>query len=174
MEDEVSRPTITLGGRFALTDHFGRNVSEEDFYGRFALLFFGFTHCKVICPENLGKLSRALDLMGPAADQVQPLYVSVDPDRDTPEVMRTFLEERYPRFLGLTGSKTDVELMKKLYKVYAVREEVGPDGDYDVPHSAMTFLMGPDGAYVTHFSDVTPAERIAEAVAEHVGRSGLL
>jgi protein SCO1/2 len=168
MEERVDRPTITLGGQFRLTNHFAQAVSDEDFLGSFLLVFFGFTNCKVVCPENLTKLSTALDLMGPLADRIQPLYVSVDPDRDHPEVMRSFLESRFPRFLGLTGAKPDVERMKQLYKVYAVREEAGPDGDYDVPHTAMTFLMGPDGKYVTHFADVVPAERIAESVAGYV------
>lgn len=168
MKYEVQRPSVTLGGAFQLTDHFGRRVNDKDFLGHFLLIFFGFTHCKVVCPENLGKLSRALEIMGDDVDQVQPLYVSVDPDRDTPDVMRRFLEERYPKFLGLTGDKDHIESMKKLYKVYAVREAVDADGGYDVPHSAMTFLMGPDGAYLTHFSDVVPAEQIAEIVSAAV------
>jgi protein SCO1 len=168
MSSDAYRPSVTLGGRFQLTDHFGQEVSDEDFLGRFLLIFFGFTHCKVVCPENLTKLSRAIELMGPAAEKVQALYVSVDPCRDKPDVMRRFLEERFPSFLGLTGEKDGIDRMKSLYKVYAKREEAGPDGDYDVPHSAMTFLMGPDGHYLTHFADVVSAERIAARVSELV------
>lgn len=168
MDQDILRPSVSLGGQFALTDHFGAAVSDKTFHGRYALIFFGFTHCKAVCPENLDKLSRALDLMGADAEQIQPLYVSVDPDRDTPQIMRAFLEARFPRFLGLTGDKDAVTRMKGLYKVYAEREAAGPDGAYDVPHSAMTFLMGPDGAYVTHFADIVPAEEIALRVADRM------
>ncbi|MEJ5979182.1 SCO family protein [Novosphingobium sp. PS1R-30] len=162
MSEQAIRPTVTLGGAFHLTDHFGQAVTDEAYRGRFMLIFFGFSHCKVVCPENLAKLSQALELAGADASDVQPLYVTVDPDRDDPATLRRFLEERFPRFLGLTGEKAEIDRVKKLFKVYAQREEAGPDGDYDVPHSAMTFLMGRDGTYVTHFADVVPAERIAE------------
>jgi protein SCO1 len=158
---EVVRPTVQLGGAFALTDHHGRAVTDRTFLGSFPLIFFGFTHCKVVCPENLSKLSRVLDLLGPLAEHLKPLYVSVDPDRDTPDVMRTFLESRFPGFLGLTGDRAQVTAMKAAYKVYAEQEAPDAKGDYDVPHTAMTFLMNEDGSYRTHFSDVSTAEDIA-------------
>jgi len=158
---QIVRPTVKLGGAFGLTDHNGRKVSDRTFLGSYLLIFFGFTHCRVVCPENLGKLSRALALLGPLAEGVQPLYVSVDPERDSPEVMRAFLESRFPRFLGLTGERGQVDAMKSAYKVYAEREAADADGGYDVPHTAMTFIMDRDGRYLTHFSDVVSAQDIA-------------
>src|SRR5882762_1597942 len=98
----ASRPPV--GGSFQLVDHHGRAVTEASYHGRFALLFFGFTHCCVVCPRALTKLSGVLDALGPLADRVQPLYITVDPERDTPDVMRAFLQA-YPRFTGLTGSR---------------------------------------------------------------------
>lgn len=85
--------------RYALVDHHGRTVTEQDFAGRYQLVFFGFTHCRMVCPAALGKLSTVLDDLGPLAERIQPLYISVDPERDTPEVMRAFLEESYPLVL---------------------------------------------------------------------------
>jgi len=163
------RPSVKIGGAFSLVDHFGRAVTEQTFIGKHALLFFGFTHCKRICPEALGKLSRTLNLIGADADKVQALYVSVDPARDTPEVMRAFLEASYPRFLGLTGEKARIDEMKSLYKVYAEEEVPDGEGGYDVPHTAMAFLMGPDGGYVTHFGDFATAEDIAAKLAKLLG-----
>lgn len=165
----VYRPSVKIGGAFALSDHFGRAVDETSFLGKHALIFFGFSHCKVVCPEALSRLSRTLDLMGAAADKVQPLYITVDPKRDTPDVMRAFLEASYPRFLGLTGDKEQVDHMKRLYKVYAEEEVPNEEGGYDVPHTAMAFLMGPDGTYVTHFGDAASAEDIAAKLSAIVG-----
>lgn len=170
--NDVVRPAVQLGGTFTLTDHHGRAVSEQTFLGSHPLIFFGFTNCKRVCPENLSKLSRVLELLGPLSRKVQPLYVSVDPDRDTPDVMRAFLEERFPRFLGLTGDRDQVTAMKSAYKVYAEREAPDADGGYDVPHTAMTFLMGENGAYRTHFSDVATAETIAAKLSKILESAG--
>src|SRR5258708_16724450 len=101
-------PSAPVGGDLALTDHFDRAVTIRSFRGKHVLLFFGFTHCRVTCPTILGRLSKALDRLGPAAERIQPLYVTVDPDRDTPAIMQKFLEERFPRFLDLTGSATEI------------------------------------------------------------------
>lgn len=163
---KIFRPTVRLGGAYALTDHNGRAVTDETFHGSYPLIFFGFTHCKVVCPQNLAKLTYALDLLGSAGDRLRPLYISVDPERDTPEVMRQFLTARFPRFLGLTGERAQVDAMKAAFKVYAQREEADASGGYDVPHTAMTFLMNESGDYLTHFSDVTSAEVIAQRVRQ--------
>jgi protein SCO1 len=165
----VIRPTVRLGGEFHLTDHHDRAVTDQSFLGSYLLIFFGFTHCKMVCPENLSKLSRALELLGPAADEIVPLYITVDPDRDTPEVMRAFLEANFPRFTGLTGEQAHIDAVKRGYKVYAAREDPDERGDYDVPHTAMTFVMGRDGGYVTHFGDAASAETVAERLGDIVG-----
>ena len=149
----------------ALVDHHGRNVSGATFHGRHALLFFGFTHCRVVCPEALARLSQTLDVLGEDADALQALYVSVDPERDTPEVMRVFLEDRYPRFLGLTGSRDQIDEMKRTFKVYAERtaDPDDPDG-YAVPHTAFAYLIGPHGEYVRHFGSAEDAGVVAAKI----------
>lgn len=151
--------------RYALVDHHGRTVTEQDFAGRYQLVFFGFTHCRMVCPAALGKLSTVLDDLGPLAERIQPLYISVDPERDTPEVMRAFLEESYPRFLGLTGSPEAAEEARSAFRVYAGRgaDPEDPEG-YAVPHTALTYLLDPGAAYLAHFSDVLTADEIAARI----------
>lgn len=162
--NEIVRPRLVIGGDFSLIDDRGRAVTNTTYLGRHALIFFGFTHCKMVCPEALARISVALDLLGRLADRVQPLYISVDPARDTPQVMRTFLAERFPRFTGLTGDKEKIDAVKRAYKVYAEREEADAEGNYDVPHTAMIFVVGPDGGFVTHFPDSSTADEIASGL----------
>jgi len=150
----------SVGEPFRLVDHFGRAVTDETYRGRFCLIFFGFTHCRVVCPRALTKLSRVLDSLGHLAERIQPLYISVDPERDTPEVMRTFLQN-YPRFIGLTGTRAEINAAKRTFRVFARRTADPQDEEgYAVPHTAITFLMGPDGEFIAHFTDALAGEEI--------------
>ena len=150
-----------IGGTFDLIDHDGRAVSTRTYAGKHMLIFFGFTHCKMVCPRALSRLSAVLDRLGPLADRVQPLYVTVDPQRDTPEVMKAFLSSAYPRFTGLTGSPEQIELAKKSFRVFA-SEVADPDepNSYQMPHTAFTYVLGPDGTYLTHFTDAVDEESL--------------
>ena len=152
-----------VGGNLELTDHFGKAVTVRSFGGRYVLLFFGFTHCRVVCPTALALLTGALNRLGDAADKIQPLYVTVDPDRDTPEVMRQFLHEKYPRFLGLTGSATEIAAAKNDFKVFAQKklDEAEPGG-YSVPHTAFTFILDTKGDYLGHFANGATEGEIVE------------
>ncbi len=153
--------TAPIQATYSLTDHHGREVTERTFVGRHQLIFFGFTHCEMVCPRALTKLTGVLAGLGPLNERLQPLYVTVDPERDTPEVMRAFLEEKYPAFLGLTGTPQECESARIAFKVFAERE-ANPDrpDDYAVPHSALTYVLDEEGRYVTHFLDVADAERV--------------
>ncbi|WP_225625941.1 SCO family protein [Streptomyces werraensis] len=153
--------TAPIQATYSLTDHHGRKVTEKDFAGRHQLIFFGFTNCGMVCPRALTKLSGVLTGLGPLGERLQPLYITVDPERDTPEAMRTFLEEKHPAFLGLTGTPEECESARAAFKVFAQRE-ANPDrpDDYAVPHSALTYVLDTNGRYVTHFLDITDAERI--------------
>jgi len=150
------------GGAFHLTDHHGVEVSDESYRGKYVLVFFGFTHCKVVCPRALGRLTDTLEALGPLAERVTALYVTVDPERDTPSVMRAFLERRYPRFTGLTGSRDQIDEAKKAFRVFARRtvDPDDPDG-YDVPHTAITYVLDPSGEYAAHFTDAAGVSEIA-------------
>ena len=152
--------------RFSLTDHHGRQVTERNFAGSYLLVYFGFTHCKVVCPRSLGKLSRVLERLGEQAREVTALYVTVDPARDTPEVMRAYLERNHPRFLGLTGSDEQIAAAKSAFRVFAefTGDDEAPDG-YVVPHSAIAYLMSPDGKLLDHFIDALDEEEVAGRMA---------
>ncbi|WP_290051914.1 SCO family protein [Amycolatopsis solani] len=155
--------------RYTLVDHHGREVTEQDFPGRHQLVFFGFTHCRAVCPRVLGLLSTVLDDLGPLADRIQPLYISVDPERDTPDVLRAFLERTYPRFLGLTGSPEAAEAARAAFRIFAGRgaDPEDPEG-YAVPHTALTYLLDPGAAYLAHFPDVLAAAEIADRIRKLV------
>lgn len=158
-----------ISGTFDLVDHNGREVSEQTYRGQHMVIFFGFTHCKMVCPRALSRLSAVLDRLGPLADRIQPLYVTVDPRRDTPEVMREFLSSAYPRFTGLTGSAEQVELAKKSFRVFSaeVADRDDPDS-YQMPHTAFTYVLRPDGTYLTHFTDATDEDELVRRLSSIV------
>src|SRR4051794_2882190 len=158
-----------IDGRFELVDHNGVPVSERFYRGRWMLVFFGFTHCRMVCPRALGKLSDALDQIGDLNAQIAPLYITVDPRRDSPEVMRAFLADNYPRFVGLTGSEEQINRAKAAFRVFS-RETVDPEDPdgYVVPHSAMTYLLDPQGRYVDHFMDIADAHGVASRLRQKV------
>jgi protein SCO1/2 len=160
--ERVIRPQISIGGGFALTDHLGTAVTERSWPGRYLLIFFGFTHCRVVCPRALGKLGAAITLLDESAERLRPLYVTVDPDRDTPDRMRSFLAA-YPHFLGLTGPADAIEQIKAAYRVFAQRQAT-EDSGYDMPHSAITYLVAPDGTLAAHFVDALDAPTIAARI----------
>ena len=143
-----------VNGAYELVDHFGHPVTERSYAGRFQLIFFGFTHCAVVCPRELSKLTQVLELLGDEVAQLQPLYVSVDPARDTPARMRTFLAAYHPSFVGLTGTAAQVARAKANFRVFAAQkpDASAPDG-YVVPHTAISYLLDREGRYLAHFGD---------------------
>lgn len=160
----ASTAGVNIGGPFTLQDADGKAVTAADLKGRYSLVFFGFTHCPDICPLALQTITRALDEAGPAADRVQPVFITVDPERDTPEAMKAYAANFHPRLLALTGSPAQVEEVSRAYKVYAAKAPLkdadGKDtGDYTVTHTGFIYLMGPDGKYLSHFGkDATSAD----------------
>lgn len=152
---------------FELTDHNGVRVTETEYRGSIVMIFFGFTHCGMVCPRALERLSGVLDNLGDRAKYIRPLYITVDPDRDTPEVMKKFLAERAPAFTGLTGNTDQIDAAKSAFRVFAQRKHVpdAPDG-YEVPHTAITYFLGPDGAFLAHIGDSVPAETVTRRVRD--------
>ncbi|WP_433801588.1 SCO family protein [Actinomycetospora sp. CA-084318] len=159
----MSAPTA-IG--FDLVDHHGAPVDAGSYRGSWLLVQFGFTSCRVVCPRALTKLTAALDALGEDARRLRPLYVTVDPERDTPDVMKAFLTTAYPRFTGLTGTPEQVEAAKAAFRVFARRraDPDDPDG-YAVPHTAFTYLVDPGGRLVRHWSDTVGADPLASDVA---------
>ncbi len=154
-----------VGGHFSLVDQTGKRVSDQDFRGRFLLVMFGFTYCPDVCPSELQVIGAALDKLGPKAERVAPLFITVDPERDTPSQLATYLKSFDPRLIGLTGTAAEVETATKAYRVY-VRKVPDPKSTagYTMDHSALIYLMGPDGAYRTHFAPGIGVDALAERI----------
>ena len=158
-----SSGTALVGGPFSLTSTDGKTVTDRDFSGRYMLVFFGFTHCPDICPAELQVIAQALDRLGDKAKKVVPIFITVDPERDTPQAMAEYVKSFGPNFVGLTGSPEAIATVAKAYRVaYSKIETKDSPGDYTVDHSALVYLMGPDGKYVTHFSYGISAEKLVE------------
>lgn len=159
-----------FGGPFELVDHRGRAVTDRDFAGRHMLIYFGYTYCPDICPTDLSNLAVALDEIGPLVDKLQPLFITVDPDRDTKAVLRDYAGAFHPTLLGLTGTQEQISGVAKAYRVHRrkFRLEGAPPEDYLVDHSSLAYLMGPDGKFVTMFPHGTQPERIAEILRKYL------
>jgi protein SCO1 len=149
-----------VGGGFSLVDHHGRNVDDKAYRGSYVLIIFGFTRCKVVCPRNLAKLSAVLDRLGPLAERIRGLYITVDPERDSPEVMRAFLDgQSCTRFVGLTGSAESIQHVLVGFRVFARRRDQ-EDGGYQMPHSAFTYVLDPEGRFVEHWPATMKADEM--------------
>jgi protein SCO1/2 len=156
-----------VGGPFSLIDQDGRRVTEKDFLGKYILVFFGYTYCPDICPTELQVISAALDQMGPEAGRIQPIFVSIDPARDTPEVLKAYVANFGPRLIGLTGSPEEVAAIAKAYRAYYAKAGNGSTAtDYLMDHSSIIYLMGPDGRFVKHMPYTTDAAKLATELKE--------
>lgn len=149
---------MQVGGPFALTDHNGNEVTEASWPGKYKLIFFGFTSCPEICPAALQKISAVMDAVDPQAEKIQPLFITTDPARDTQDVMKIY-SEGYTAVLGLTGTKEQLDAAYKAYKVYAAGED----------HSALVYLMSPEGVFLSVFDSHTSAEDMLAKVTETIG-----
>lgn len=159
--------TASIGGPFTLVDHTGKTVTETDFRDRFMLIYFGFTSCPDACPTALTAMAEALDIIGPAANRIVPVFISVDPERDTPEQLNMYVRHFHPSLIGLTGSAEQVAAAAKTFRVYyaKVKEEGSDDDDYAMDHTSIVYLMGPDGKFRTHFSGhATSPETMAAGI----------
>lgn len=158
-----------IGGPFSLVDHTGKPVTDKDFRGKMMLVFFGFTHCPDVCPSELQVMAAALDELGDKADKVTPVFISVDPQRDTPEAMGDYVSIFGPRFVGLTGTPEEIAKAAKAYRAYyaKVEDEKSADG-YTMDHSAIVYLMNERGEYVAHFAYGTDADTMAAGIAKHL------
>lgn len=152
-----------LGGRFALVDATGRAVTEADFADRYKLIFFGFTHCPDVCPTTLARTSVILRALGPVADRLYPLFITVDPVRDTPERLRDFGRSFDPRIVYLTGTPEQIDAVVKAWRASRAKTALGTD-DYSMNHSAVLYLMTPAGTLAEAFRWDAPEQDIAAAI----------
>jgi protein SCO1 len=140
-----------VGGPFKLIDQNGRTVSEQDMAGKPFLVFFGFTHCPDVCPTTLFDISEVFRKLGPDADRAAALFITVDPERDTPEAMKSYLSSFDPHLRGLTGDEAAVDGVIKAYRAYT-KKVPNPDGSYTMDHTALVYLMDKDGRFVAPFN----------------------
>ncbi|SNB67843.1 protein SCO1/2 [Arboricoccus pini] len=161
-----------IGGPFTLTADDGRRVTERDFADRYKLVYFGYTYCPDICPLGLQTISQALDDLPPAeAANIVPLFITVDPGRDTPSVMRDYVRAFHPSLIGLTGSQQDIDAVTRAYRVYVHKGTPDKDGNYSVDHSGFTYLMSPSGEYLAHFGHDVSAEQMARSLQQLIPSS---
>ncbi|WP_026873443.1 SCO family protein [Inquilinus limosus] len=163
-KDPAARPLVSgalPGGPFRLTDQTGATLSDADLKGRPFAVFFGFTHCPEICPTTLWEMSQALQALGPDADRLRVLFITVDPERDRPDMLQQYLQSFDRRIVGLTGSPEEIAAVAKSYRVYWRRVPTS-DGDYTMDHSAMVYLMDAEGRFTELIAYGTPEpERMA-------------
>ena len=154
---------IAIGGPFLLKDHEGKVRSAIDFRGRYMLVYFGYTYCPDICPMALYALSEALDKMGTSAKKFQPLFITIDPVRDTQGVLGRYLKHFHPSILALTGTQEEIDKARSAYHVHASKpSDQEAKEDYILGHSSIIYVMDPRGRFVTSFNHATPAEHITK------------
>jgi protein SCO1/2 len=153
-----------IGGPFKLINQDGKEVSDADFRGKLMLVYFGFTHCPSVCPTDMATISEAMKSLGDDAAKVQPIFISIDPERDNPEQVKTFLANFYPGFQGLTGTTEQIAAVANAYRIYYKKAESKDLNEYLMDHSSFTYLMGKDGKYITHFRSDQTAEEIVAGV----------
>lgn len=156
----VATQPSAVGGPFRLVDGDGKTVTEQDMKGRPFLVFFGFTHCPEVCPTTLFEVSEVLRKLGPDADKAAALFITVDPERDTPAVMKDYLANFDPHLRGLTGSREQIDPVLRSYRVYSKKVPLD-GGDYTMDHTALVYLMDKQGKFVAPFN----VKRSAEAAA---------
>ncbi len=174
LEPEHSRTvegtSSAISGTFRLLDHTGREVTEKTYDGKWRLVFFGYTFCPDICPTTLSTIADVMDLLGADAERVQPLFISIDPERDDVEAVAAFVKAFHPSIVGLTGTPEQIAATARSFRVYYARieDESAPEG-YLMDHSAFIYLMGPDGRFVTVLREADGAEKIAAEIRRRMG-----
>jgi protein SCO1/2 len=158
-----------IGGAFNLIDQRGQPVSSESLKGKYSLVYFGFTHCPDICPISLQTMTQGLEIAGPFGENVVPIFITVDAERDTPQAMADYVANFHPRFLALTGNAEQLRQAADAYRVYFKKaQEEAPDV-YMMEHSGFIYFMDGNGQYVTHFNSETTPEQIAARLRQEFG-----
>jgi cytochrome oxidase Cu insertion factor (SCO1/SenC/PrrC family) len=167
----ISSGEALVGGEFEATDQNGKRVTDKDFLGKYTLYYFGYTYCPDVCPAELQVISAALMQLPGAEEKFRVVFVSIDPERDTPQVMKDYVANFWPGTVGLTGSAEDIRKIAGKFRVYygraAGKEGVGKD-DYLMDHSSIVYLMGPDGKFIRHFPFGTAADDMANELKKAV------
>ena len=168
--NEQSSGKALIGGPFTLTDHQGVTRTEQDLLGKHSILYFGFTYCPDACPTALGQMTAALDLLSPEQQQnIKPVFVTVDPERDTVAAIADYVGLFSDKMMGLTGTQEQIDQVKSVYRVYSQKAESDDTSDYLVDHSSYIYVMAPNGDYLKHFSHNDSAETMRKYLADILG-----
>jgi protein SCO1/2 len=159
-----------IGGPFALTDHTGKRRTDAEFRGKLLVIYFGYSYCPDICPADLTAISLALDRLGAAADAVQPIFITLDPERDTAERLADYVAAFHPRLLGLTGGPDQIRKVATAYKTYYAKAENAAGTDYAIDHTAFIYLVGKDGQYLGFLPPSTTPERLSEVIGQRLSQ----
>ena len=169
----TSSGTAAIGGPFHLTDNTGQQVTDKTYAGKYMLVYFGYTYCPDTCPTDLTLMSRAMDRLGKNAGQVQPIFITIDPERDTVQEMADYVSHFSDSLVGLTGTPEEIASVAKAYRVFYQKvgghDESGgkaDPNDYLINHSSFIYLMGPDGAYIDNFAVGTTAQEMADRIRD--------
>lgn len=171
MQQDIPAGTLP-GGPFTLVDHTGRTVTEKDFKGSFLLVFFGYTHCPDVCPTVLSNVATTLKALGEDVRHVRPLFITVDPEQDTPDVLDSYVKFFHPSIIGLTGTPEQIRTVTERYKAFYAKIPLKIEGRdarhglYTVDHSAFMYFMGPDGRYLDVFQYGTPPRQMATKIRQ--------
>ena len=159
----------SVGGPFTLVNDNGKTVTDRDFRGKYMLVYFGYTYCPDVCPTTLNAIAQAMDRLGAKAKDVQPIFITVDPHRDTPAVMKQYVNAFSPSLIGLTGTPEQIAAVAKEYRVYYAKHVTGPGpNDYTMDHSSIIYMMGPNGKFIAPVAASDSPAEMAKDIARLV------
>jgi protein SCO1 len=169
MMDDLMYGRGAVGGPFTLTDQNGRTRSDRDFRGKLMIVYFGYTFCPDVCPADLMAITQALDALGPLADGIQPIFITVDPERDTP-LLKEYVRAFHKSLIGLTGSPEEIRKVANAYKAFYAKLPPARDGEYAIDHFGLIYLMGRDGEYLGFMPPQTGPEKLTEVLRKYLAK----
>ena len=158
------RPPISIGGPFTLVDQTGAKVTEQNYKGLYRLIYFGYTFCPDACPTELQTMAQAIDALGPDGDKIQPIFITIDPERDTVKQLANYVPLFHKRLVGLTGTLDQIAAVEKSYRVYAAKAEDKSVNGYGMNHSSFVYLMDPGGKFITVFPGDMDSDKLAAEI----------
>jgi cytochrome oxidase Cu insertion factor (SCO1/SenC/PrrC family) len=167
MMDDLMYGRGSVGGPFTLTDQTGRQRSDTEFRGKLMVVYFGYTYCPDICPTDLMAITQALDALGPAAEDVQPVFITIDPERDT-KVLAEYVSAFHRSLVGLTGSPEQIRRVANAYKAFYVKVKDERSGEYSIDHAGVIYLMGRNGEYLGFMPPQTTPDRLTEILRKNL------
>jgi cytochrome oxidase Cu insertion factor (SCO1/SenC/PrrC family) len=169
MMDDLMYGRGTVGGPFTLTDQTGRKRSDSEFRGKLMIVYFGYTYCPDVCPADLMAITQALDALGPAAEGIQPVFITVDPERDT-RGLADYVAAFHHSLVGLTGSPEEIRKVANAYKAFYAKVPIEPSGEYSIDHAGVIYLMGRAGEYLGFMPPQTSPDRLTEVLRGYLAK----